>query len=81
MQTIGERLQALLKERGVSQSELARLTDLTRQAISNICTGAEPSLATVRKLAKALDVTEGDLIDGTVPPAKPETEKPAAANG
>lgn len=77
--TIGERLQAILKEQGVSQSEVARRAGLTRQAVSNICNGNEPSLDTVRRIAAALEVTEGALVDGTQSP--PKNPEPAAANG
>jgi transcriptional regulator with XRE-family HTH domain len=69
--TIGARLVELLEERGWSQGELARRTGLTRSAISQLVQGAtEPSLATIRKLAAALDLAEGDIIDGTEAPAR-----------
>lgn len=63
----------LLEERGWSQGELARRTALTRSAISQLCQGStEPSLSTIRKLAVAFDITEGDIIDGTHAPDSPD---------
>ena len=74
--TVGRRLLELLEERSWSQGELARRTKLTRSAISQLCQGeTEPSIATIRKLARALDVAEGEIIDGT---RAPMTKKPAA---
>lgn len=70
-QTIGDRLERLLADRNWSQGELARRTGLTRSAISQLVQGAtEPSLATIRKLAAALEVTEGEIIDDTAAPSR-----------
>lgn len=75
--TIGERLEAIIRDKGVTKAEVARRAGLTRQAVSNICAGNEPSVDTVRRLAAALDVTEGALIDGTETPPKNEETKAA----
>ncbi len=62
---IGYRISRILREKGWSQAELARRSDVTRQAIWNIINGQDPSLALLRRLAAELGVTEADLLEGS----------------
>jgi transcriptional regulator with XRE-family HTH domain len=63
--TIGDRLARLRGDRGLSQEELAEKAGLSRDLISmlerNVRTS--PRLSTVSKLAHALDVEVGELVD------------------
>jgi transcriptional regulator with XRE-family HTH domain len=78
--TIGKRLLALIEKRGWTQRELARRTGLTPSAICQICLGdTEPSLDTIRKLARVLSVSEGRIINGTRAPQRRTTTIPRDA--
>lgn len=61
--TVGEKIKALRKKRGVTQIALAK--DLiSRSMLSRIESGtAEPSLSTLRALAERLDIDAGFLLD------------------
>ncbi len=58
------RLRDILEKRGLSQSELARLSGVSFATINRMCTNAtgSVSLETLDKLADALGVDPGDLI-------------------
>lgn len=59
---IGARLSALLKERGMSQKELAEATNLTPAAVSRYVNGERvPRAITLAALAKALGVKPTDI--------------------
>lgn len=61
-QFFSARLKALLKERGLSQKELAVMTGLTPPAISRYITGERmPRAIVIAKIAKALGVHPDDL--------------------
>lgn len=63
---IGARLAALLKERGMSQKELAEATNLTPAAISRYVNGERvPRAITIAALAKALGVKPADITGTT----------------
>jgi transcriptional regulator with XRE-family HTH domain len=54
---LGERIRAKRKERGKSLSELSQLTGLTASFLSQVERDVtEPSITSLRKIAKALDV-------------------------
>jgi transcriptional regulator with XRE-family HTH domain len=61
--SVGHRLRALRRARGLSQEALSRASGVSATVISRIERGAivEPSLRTLRALAKALDVTLDEL--------------------
>lgn len=62
--TIGWRIKALLKDKGMPQSLLAEKTNMTPQAVNRIINGYnEPRAYTLMELAKALD-TSVDYILG-----------------
>lgn len=59
---IGARLTALLRERGMSQKDLAEVTNLTPAAISRYVNGERvPRAITIAALAKALGVKPADI--------------------
>jgi transcriptional regulator with XRE-family HTH domain len=63
---VGNRLRSLRKERGMTIPQLAAATDLTNGFISQLerdLTSA--SLASLARIASALDVRLGHLVDGT----------------
>lgn len=58
------RLAEIRKARGLSQYALAELSGVTRVTIARIETGKmNPTLQTIEKLAAALGVTVGELVD------------------
>ena len=58
------RLQQVIDERGTNQSELSRTSGVSYQTISRMCRNvtAQVSLETLDKLAAALGVEMGDLL-------------------
>lgn len=57
--TPSERLQQALREKGMRQAELSRLTGIPRGNISNYCSGRyEPKVEIIQKFAKALGCSE-----------------------
>lgn len=57
-------LKAVMDKRGLSQSDLARLMDVSRQQVTNILNNDNNlTLNTTEKIAKALKVEETDLFD------------------
>lgn len=62
----GNKLAALLKERGMSQKELAEAASLTPAAVSRYVNGKrEPRALTVAVLAEVLGVKPSDIIGTT----------------
>lgn len=60
--SIGARLTILMKERGMSQKQLAEATSLTPAAVSRYVNGERvPRAITIAALAKALDVKSADI--------------------
>jgi transcriptional regulator with XRE-family HTH domain len=60
----GEILRAYRLERTLSQEQLSERVDVLRSFISSLENGTrQPSLDMVLRLAKALDITPGKLID------------------
>lgn len=69
MTTIGERIVLLRKQRGWSQSELAKAVEASREAIGKYERGeASPSVETAKKIADALEVTLDYLVDESALP-------------
>lgn len=63
---IGIKLTALLKERGMSQKELAEAASLTPASVSRYVNGErEPRALTVAALAEVLGVKPSDIIGTT----------------
>lgn len=63
---IGERIAALLKEKGLSQSELARALGLKPQAVQKWVKGGGPRMTRLGDIATALSITTAELVKGTV---------------
>lgn len=62
---LGESLRTKRKDAGFSQEKLAEKADLSAVFISRIERGVEsPSVDNLVKLAKALGIRVGDLVDG-----------------
>ena len=60
----GHRLRELLADRGMSQTELAERSGVTRQSVNNYMTrGTSPSLSRAVDIARALGVSVDDLVD------------------
>lgn len=57
-------MEKLRKQKGLSQEKLARLADVANNTIIKIESGENknPTLETLRKVAKALDVSVDELI-------------------
>ena len=74
--TIGEKIKQRLKEKGMSQNELARRAGLSSSGVSTIINGTfEPRMDNLRQIAQVLDCQPGDLIDDEN--TKKEQETPA----
>lgn len=64
-ETIGERLARLAKERGLTQEKLAEKIGWSQGRISDYSRGRKvPSIASLNKLAKALNLDLLDLLQG-----------------
>jgi transcriptional regulator with XRE-family HTH domain len=60
----GTRLQQLRAEREMSQADLAKASGVSREYIARLELGQQdPTLGTMRKLAKALKVKVGKLVE------------------
>ena len=59
------KLRTWRQERGVTQEELAKKAKVTKRYISQLETGLRqnPSLPVLRRLAKALGVSVGELLE------------------
>lgn len=72
--TTSNRLQEIMKMKNISQAELARMTGISRGAISNYALGRyEPKSDIINKLAKALNCSEMWLWGYDVPMRRQET--------
>ena len=64
MKIIAKILKQEMKQKKLSQKDLARILNTTQQNISLYCTGkGEPNIETIRKICKALEITPNDLFD------------------
>jgi transcriptional regulator with XRE-family HTH domain len=65
MSNITQRLRRLRESKGLSQEKLARLADVANNTIIKIEAGKNqnPTLNTIKKIAKALNIKSDDLID------------------
>lgn len=70
---MNDHLKALLKEKGMTQRELAKKANLTEAAVSKYCSGYQtPHLDVLCRIAVALDVTP-DALYGLAPKTGSET--------
>lgn len=60
---LGENIRRIRTSKGISQGEIARRLEVDKGFVSNIENGkTNPTLATIAKLAKALNVSVGELM-------------------
>jgi transcriptional regulator with XRE-family HTH domain len=64
MPTIGKNIKKLRQEKGISQDKLSKLADISLNTVVKIelDQSPNPTLDTIQKLAKALDVSLDDLV-------------------
>lgn len=64
MSTIGKNIKKLRQKKGISQDKLSKLADISLNTVVKIelDQNPNPTLETIQKLAKALDVSLDDLI-------------------
>lgn len=60
------KMQSLINEKGLSNTEFASKIGITRSELSNIYDGGDLTLSMVEKIAEALDVQPAELIKGSV---------------
>jgi transcriptional regulator with XRE-family HTH domain len=66
MEGFGPRLRSLRERRGYSQADLAERAEMTQAAVSHLESGRRtPMMRTLYRLARALEVPVGDLLDWT----------------
>lgn len=67
---IGRQVELWRKRGGLSQSELAEAAKINRSIVWRIESGAttNPGVNTLRDIARALDITIGDLLDTELKP-------------
>jgi transcriptional regulator with XRE-family HTH domain len=65
---IAERVRQICALRGKSLSALSRESGVSKSALFALLTGETPQLRTVLRLARALDVQPGALLDAEVAP-------------
>ncbi len=64
LQKFGNSVAFIRKQMGLTQEELAFKSDLSTNYVRKIEKGlVNPSLKTIRKIAKALDINIGELIE------------------
>ena len=63
-ETIGDKIKLLRNKQGLTQDELARKSDLPYTTLTKIETNVitKPSIQTVIKIAKGLNITVDDLM-------------------
>ncbi|MDP2704447.1 MAG: helix-turn-helix transcriptional regulator [bacterium] len=64
MSTIGKNIKRLRQAKGISQDKLSKLADLSLQTVvkMELDDKPNPTIETVQKLAKALDISIDDLM-------------------
>jgi len=63
-QKLGDNLKRIRTEKDISQGDIARALEVDKSFVSNIENGkTNPTLATIAKLAKAIGVSVGELME------------------
>jgi len=64
MSTIGKNIKRRRQEKGLSQDKLSKLSDLSLNTVVKIelNDSANPTIETIQRIAKALDVSVDDLL-------------------
>ena len=64
MKTVGEHIRAARERAVLNQGELAHAAGISRSSLSMIENGRkQPRMTTIRKIAQALGVPPGELVD------------------
>lgn len=63
MRINNKKLRHIMEMNGLYQSELAKLSNVNRASINNICCGRSCAPETARKIARALRVPLEDLVE------------------
>jgi len=65
MSTIGKNIKRLRQEKGISQDKLSKLADISLNTVVKIelDQSPNPTLETIQKLAKTLDVSLDELVN------------------
>lgn len=63
IKAFGKHIDKLRKDRKLSLQKLADACDMDKAQIQKICNGTDPRMSTIIKLAKGLQVSEGELFD------------------
>ena len=81
---MGQRLQAVRTERGLTKAALARLVELKAPSLYQIENGGQSGVDTIERIAKALGVSPGWLAYGVgpmvLPPRRRTRSAPATAS-
>jgi transcriptional regulator with XRE-family HTH domain len=61
---LGENIRKIRKDKGISQDKLSKLADVTHTTLAKIESGVNtnPTINTLQKIAKALDVKVDELL-------------------
>ena len=64
MSTIGKNIKRLRQEKGLSQDKLSKLADLSLNTVvkMELDESPNPTIETIQRIAKALDVSVDDLL-------------------
>ncbi|MBU4421909.1 helix-turn-helix domain-containing protein [Patescibacteria group bacterium] len=65
MSTIGQNIKRLRKEKGISQDKLSKLADVSLNTVVKLelDRSPNPTLGTIKKLAKAFDISIDKLVN------------------
>lgn len=63
MDSIAQKLEALIRNHGVTKVELASSIGLTSQTIANILNGADAKVSSIQKIAAYFGIPAGYLVD------------------
>jgi transcriptional regulator with XRE-family HTH domain len=69
--SIAKRLEALMKERGVTNYKLAEVVDITIGQVSRLKNGSTPSVPTLKRIADFFGTTMDDMLDDPLASAAP----------
>ena len=68
LETLGQRLRRMAGERNLTQKNLCEMVGRTQGGVNDwMCDRIVPGLATAQRLAKALKVPMGELLDDLAP--------------
>ncbi|OAN49108.1 hypothetical protein A6A04_03025 [Paramagnetospirillum marisnigri] len=73
VQTTADRIRSLRLDRAWSQEQLAEIAGLSARTVQRIEQGQTASLETLKALAAALELSVGDLRDGSIPSSQDDT--------